>query len=116
MIIHSPTKFKGKKKWASADAKRKDAELQAEWQAFLDKNKPTMKSIKRVPYKPPKTYVRDLPQYPSHITTLPATCTKPVEGKVYTGDKMIGIGTLHKSNAVPIFSQEEAKDQATMRR
>ena len=34
MIIHSPTKFKGKKKWASADAKRKDAELQAEWQAF----------------------------------------------------------------------------------
>jgi len=29
---------------------------------------------------------------------------------------MLGIGTLHKSNAVPIFSQEEAEDQATMRR
>jgi hypothetical protein len=29
---------------------------------------------------------------------------------------MIGIGTLHKSNAVPIFSDDEAKDQATMRR
>jgi hypothetical protein len=29
---------------------------------------------------------------------------------------MIGIGTLHKSNAVPIFTEEEAKDQANMRR
>ena len=27
---------------------------------------------------------------------------------------MKGIGTLHKSNAVPIFSNEEAKDQANM--
>lgn len=34
----------------------------------------------------------------------------------YTGDKMKGIGTLHKSNAVPIFSDEEARDQANMRR
>jgi hypothetical protein len=34
----------------------------------------------------------------------------------YTGDKMKGIGTLHKSNAVPIFTDEEAKDQANMRR
>lgn len=34
----------------------------------------------------------------------------------YTGNKMRGIGTLHKSNAVPIFSNEEAKEQANMRR
>jgi hypothetical protein len=37
-------------------------------------------------------------------------------GNVYTGDKMKGIGTLHKSNAVPIFTAEEAIDQANMRR
>jgi hypothetical protein len=42
--------------------------------------------------------------------------TKPVVGKVYTGSAMKGIGTLHKSNAVPIFSAEEAIDQANMRR
>jgi hypothetical protein len=36
--------------------------------------------------------------------------------KVYTGDKMLGIGTLHKSNAVPVFSMEEAHDIAKMRR
>jgi len=27
-----------------------------------------------------------------------------------------GIGTMHKSNAVPIFSDEEAQDIAKMRR
>lgn len=36
--------------------------------------------------------------------------------KVYTGTKMIGIGTMHKSNMVPIFSDEEAIDISTMRR
>ena len=34
----------------------------------------------------------------------------------YTGTKIVGIGTLHKSNAVPVFSEEEAHDIATMRR
>ena len=42
--------------------------------------------------------------------------TKPTHGKVYTGTAMKGIGTLHKSNAVPIFTDEEARDQANMRR
>jgi hypothetical protein len=36
--------------------------------------------------------------------------------QVYTGDKILGIGTLHKSNAVPVFSVEEAQDMAKMRR
>jgi hypothetical protein len=36
--------------------------------------------------------------------------------KVYTGDAMIGISTLHKSNAVPVFRQEDAVDIAKMRR
>lgn len=34
----------------------------------------------------------------------------------YTGSSMIGIGTMHKSNAVPIFSQESAQDISKMRR
>lgn len=35
---------------------------------------------------------------------------------MYTGDKMIGIGQMHKSNAVPIFKQEQAEEIAKMRR
>jgi hypothetical protein len=34
----------------------------------------------------------------------------------YTGTKIKGIGTMHKSNAVPVFSDEEAIAIATMRR
>jgi hypothetical protein len=34
----------------------------------------------------------------------------------YTGTKIIGIGTMHKSNAVPVFSDDEAKSISSMRR
>lgn len=57
---------------------------------------------------------RETPRYPSN-TSGGGNCN--LKGSmVYTGSKMIGIGTLHKSNAVPVFSDEEAKDMATMRR
>lgn len=36
--------------------------------------------------------------------------------QAYTGSEVLGIGTLHKSNAQPIFSKEEAEDIAHMRR
>jgi hypothetical protein len=36
--------------------------------------------------------------------------------KVYTGTMIKGIGTMHKSNAVPVFSDEQAVDIAKMRR
>ena len=45
--------------------------------------------------------------------------TGPVSSKpspVYTGTKVKGIGTMHKSNAVPVFSDEEAVDISRMRR
>ena len=66
-------------------------------------------------YTQPKAYVRETPKYPS-LETFQGSCTKPIHGKVYTGTAMKGIGTLHKSNAVPIFTDEEARDQASMRR
>ena len=36
--------------------------------------------------------------------------------KVYTGTMIKGIGTMHKSNAVPIFRQQDAEDLSKMRR
>jgi hypothetical protein len=36
--------------------------------------------------------------------------------KVYTGHSMIGIAQLHKSNAVPVFQQEDVVAVANMRR
>jgi len=46
-------------------------------------------------------------------TSFCAFAKEPLE---YTGDKMIGIATLHKSNAVPVFSTEDAQAIANMRR
>ena len=39
-----------------------------------------------------------------------------VESQKYTGTLVKGIGTMHKSNAVPIIDEEQMKDLATMRR
>lgn len=38
------------------------------------------------------------------------------EQKVYTGDKMLGISQMHKSNAVPVFQAEDIIDISRMRR
>lgn len=43
-----------------------------------------------------------------------AVCTKEIPQ--YTGTKILGIGTMHKSNAVPVFSDEEAVAISSMRR
>jgi len=43
-----------------------------------------------------------------------ACATKP--SPTYTGTNVVGIATMHKSNMVPIFSSDEAKDVASMRR
>jgi hypothetical protein len=42
--------------------------------------------------------------------------TAKVESKKYTGSLVIGIATMHKSNAVPIINDEQAKDISRMRR
>ena len=36
--------------------------------------------------------------------------------KIYTGDEIIGIATMHKSNAVPIRGKKQAEEVAKMRR
>lgn len=44
-----------------------------------------------------------------------ADTPKP-EPKVYTGTRLIGIATMHKSNMVPVFSAQDAEDISKMRR
>lgn len=121
MHLHHPSlslngKKKGKRKFRNADEARKARELQESWQQLLKKHEITQTSSKKKfePLKTSPTPIRETPKYPS----LPFTagpCTKP-DQKVYTGTKIKGIGTMHKSNAVPIFSDEEAVEIAKMRR
>ena len=46
---------------------------------------------------------------------IKGNCTKQ-EPMKYTGTLVKGIATMHKSNAVPVISQQEAEDIAKMRR
>jgi len=57
---------------------------------------------------------RETPYYPS-LNTFSGSTALP-EKKVYTGDKIVGIAAMHKSNLVPIFNDDAAKDVASMRR
>jgi hypothetical protein len=113
-------KKKGKKKWASAEAKAKAEMLEESWKALQKKwgmeaeEKKKRRAMTAEIYAPRPAFHRETEK----INSLPFTggpCTKP-EQKVYTGTKIKGIGTMHKSNAVPIFSDEEAQDIAKMRR
>jgi len=116
--LNTTGKRKGKKKWASAEQKRQAEQLDAEWQKLKDQYAPKTKLSKgRSSYVPPKPMRRDLdqPRIPSLDTGVkgPVNVRMPMQ---YTGDKIVGIGTMHKSNAVPIFSDQEAKDISSMRR
>lgn len=54
------------------------------------------------------------------VTSLNSFVKGPVNlgtsKNTYTGDQMIGIAAMHKSNLVPIFTTDSAKDVSTMRR
>jgi hypothetical protein len=117
-------KKRGPKKWASAEAKRRAEQLQAEWQQRLVKmNKMAPRFSASTKPAPKKTVLDTGPRIPpgretpkiASLDTGWVACTKAAD-KTYTGTKVKGIGTMHKSNAVPIFSDEEAIDISKMRR
>ena len=110
---------KGKKKWSSSEQKRQAEALAADWEKvkakYSSSNKTVSKTMKKT-YIPPVTLRRDTgPRIPSLDTGHKGAVTVKQTPR-YTGDKIVGIGTMHKSNAVPIFSDQEAKDISSMRR
>ena len=110
-------KKKGKKRWASAAQKKQAAELAASWKKIVDKHGALVKKAKEINTK--YCLSPNLPRSSSNIPSKPDTVKGAVtvkQSQQYTGDKIIGIGTMHKSNAVPIFSDDEAKDISKMRR
>ena len=61
-----------------------------------------------------QSYRRETPEYPSCTST--AGVAARVEPPRYTGTLVKGIGTMHKSNAVPIIDEQQMKELASMRR
>jgi hypothetical protein len=114
-------KRKGKEKFRTAAHAQKARmneeswkELQKKWGIEQEERKRN-RALKAPAYKPTEPYRRDTgPRHASKPDTI-SIAVRP-EDKVYTGTAMIGIGQLHKSNAIPVFSQEDAVDISKMRR
>lgn len=67
-----------------------------------------------LPTIPNLSYRGQEERIPSRVTKGGDTAAK--ESKVYTGTSMVGVATMHKSNAVPVFDSEHAKEVSSMRR
>ena len=119
-------KKKGKQKFASAEHKRKAEQLDKEWKELLKRRGIEQEEKKRrramssgnltstgyslaIPAGRNTTaHLKSLNSGLGNATLAPA--------KVYTGTMVKGIATMHKSNAVPVFSDEQAVDISRMRR
>ena len=127
MHLHHPSlslngRKKGRVKFRNADEARKARELDASWKELQKKwevdaeDKRRKRAMKAEPLVYRLTSVTDragTAHIPSRNTGGNATLAP---AKVYTGTKVKGIATMHKSNAVPVFSDEEAVEISRMRR
>jgi len=116
-------KYKGKRKFRNAEEARKSRELDESWQKILKSQgiEAEERKRKRAMSAEPLTYKLSAPEGRSNTAHIKSrgdytgNATMPAP-KVYTGTKVKGIATMHKSNAVPVFSDEEAIDISKMRR
>lgn len=117
-------KKKGKQKFRNAEAARKAREMKESWEDLMKRHGAEQEDRKRnravkaaplsasylsyPPGREPKQHI------PSKDTGV-GIAAKPAD-KVYTGNNIVGIATMHKSNAVPVFSAEDAIEISKMRR
>jgi len=115
-------KKRGKVKFRNAEEARRARELEQSWKELLKRQgvEDEAKKRARAMKAPALDYKLSTPpgrttstHIPSRNTGGNATLAAP---KVYTGTKVKGIATMHKSNAVPVFSDEEAVEISRMRR
>ena len=116
MIIHP---YIPKRKPRKPTAKQRA--LRDSWQQLLSKydvkETQILKSTRVAAIDHPITVV-DPRRLTNHIPSLDTGVGVAVKKEVtqYTGTAMLGIGQLHKSNAIPVFSKEDAVDISKMRR
>lgn len=116
-------KRKGKIKFRNSIEAQKARQLEADWKELQKKWEVDAddKKRKRALAAEPLQYTLSAPvgRETKRIASLDTGHSGAVRTKdipQYTGTNIVGISTLHKSNAVPVFSREEAIDISKMRR
>jgi hypothetical protein len=116
-------KRKGKIKFRNSIEAQKARQLDADWKELQKKwdVDADAKKRKRALAAEPLQYTLSPPagRETKRIASLDTGHSGAVRTKdipQYTGTNIVGISTLHKSNAVPVFSREEAIDISKMRR
>lgn len=129
MHLHHPSlsmtgKRKGKVKFRNAAEAQRARDLDASWKDILkaqgveaeDKKRRRALQAEPLQYNLSSSNDRASNKHIPSLNTGHMGAVRTKDIPKYTGTKILGIGTMHKSNAVPVFSQEEAHDIATMRR
>ena len=116
-------KKKGKQKFRNAEQAKKAREQEDSWKELLKRHgvEQEARKQKRALTAPlltsPRPFIRDTgPKIPSLNSKDACGVATKAPIKEYTGTNMLGIATMHKSNAVPVFTDEQAKDISSMRR
>ena len=129
MHLHHPSlslngKKKGRVKFRNSQEAQKARELEESWKemkskwAVEEEQKRRKRAfaapaLKYVPKPPPGRETKHIPSLNSGADFGAAVLK---ESPQYTGTRLKGIGVMHKSNLVPIFSDDEAKEISRMRR
>jgi hypothetical protein len=115
-------KRRGKVKFRNAEEAKRARELEQSWKDLLKRQgvEAEEKKRARAMKAPALDYRLTTPPGRTTSTHIPSRDTGGnatlAPAKVYTGTKVKGIATMHKSNAVPVFSDEEAVEISRMRR
>ena len=116
-------KRKGKIKFRNSAEAQKARQLDADWKELQkkwevdadDKKRKRALAAEPLQYKLSAPAGRETVRIGS-LDTGHSGAVRTKDIPQYTGTNIVGISTLHKSNAVPVFSREEAIDISKMRR
>ena len=117
-------KKKGKQKFRNAEAAQRARQADADWKALkerwgVEEQERKRRQALRAPalsasylsYPPGREPKKQIPSVDTGVGIAARAADK-----VYTGTAMLGVATMHKSNAVPVFSEADAVEIARMRR
>ena len=123
LMSHAYSTINTRKRKSKNKTKRLQA-AEVEHEKFLQKMGVSDSQLKEKLYDKygKRKHYGQIPDYSEHQATAAlsnrvAANGAAKESQKYTGDLIVGIGTMHKSNAVPIMrGTNEAKEIAAMRR